>query len=168
VENKSQIELTQGQIALVDPGDQERLARYKWFAHYAPKRGIFYAARNAKIGNKKTIVWMHREVLGVSDRHIDVDHRNRETLDNRRCNLRTASRSQNKANAGLTISNKSGFKGVSWHSQTGKWIAMIHPGGKSKYLGLFADKAEAARAYDAAAIREFGDFAKLNLSGRGQ
>lgn len=91
-----------------------------------------------------------------------VDHINRNGLDNYRCNLRPATRLQNRMNCGLSKRNKSGFKGVSWHKSCNKWVAKIEINDKSIYLGLFDDKIEAAKAYNAAAKKHFGEFAWLN------
>jgi len=103
---------------------------------------------------------MHRLIMDAPD-GTDVDHRNMDRVDNRRSNLRLATRAENLRNQGLSRNNTSGFKGVS--RLDGKWRAEIRVKWKLIYLGLFDDKVEAARAYDTAAKEHFGEFARLNF-----
>ncbi len=77
--------------------------------------------------------------------------------------MRSASVGQNNANQGTRSDNKSGYKGVSFHAQRRKWRADIRDGNKQRHLGVFAEKREAARAYDVAAKQVFGEFAVLNF-----
>jgi len=95
-----------------------------------------------------------------------VDHRNGNGLDNRRANLRPATKSQNGANRLIAASNKSGFKGVDL--KKGRWRAQIKVVGSKIHLGYFDLAEEAARAYDMAAIEAFGEFATLNFPSPGQ
>jgi len=93
-----------------------------------------------------------------------------DTLDNRRCNLRICTNRENARNTRSSKLQKSGgFKGVFWHKKGQKWEAAIGageltPNGKRRriYLGLYWHPVEAARAYDAAALRHFGEFAAIN------
>ena len=89
---------------------------------------------------------------------VSIDHINRDKTDNRIANLRLATLAENNLNAPIRSNNTSGFKGVSLHRATGKWMAMIAVGGRSTYLGLFASKQEAADAYAAAGRRLHGEF----------
>jgi hypothetical protein len=162
------IPLTRGYATLVDDADYERvIAAGPWHTHIQPKRDTVYArrtlARNAE--GKQPTQPLHRFILGVTDSKTKVDHRNRYGLDNRRNNLRITTNSQNGANANKSRRRSSSrFKGVSWHKRIGKWSAHIGIKYKLIHLGYFAEELDAARAYDAAARKHFGDFAKCNLS----
>jgi len=109
-------------------------------------------------------VLLHRLVLARKigrplERGEEVDHINRNGLDNRRCNLRLATRSQNCANKPAYRTNRSGYKGVRWSSRAQKWIAYIRVRGQHKYLGRHTTPEAAHQAYLAAAIEAFGEFA---------
>lgn len=92
----------------------------------------------------------------------DIDHINQDRTDNRFCNLRVASRSENKANVGLRSDNVSGYKGISYVKARRLWQATISRDGKAKYLGRFARKENAALAYNFAAFELFGEYACFN------
>lgn len=90
----------------------------------------------------------------------DVDHRDRDRQNNRWANLRAATRSQNIHNMGMRERNTSGRKGAIWDAHRGKWQARITINGKHAFLGRFETRDAAGDAYDAAAEKHFGDFAK--------
>ncbi len=102
---------------------------------------------------------MHRVILKAPG-GLDVDHINGDGLDNRRINLRVCTRSQNLANQGTQARNLSGCKGVSWDKRTGRWITFISVNSKNHNLGRFDDLQTARAAYQAAAVRHFGEFAR--------
>ena len=155
------ITLTQGQFALVDDCDFEKVNQFKWCAHKGLKNHTFYAYRNTPyVAGHRTQQLLHRFILGVDDSTIEVDHKNRDGLDCRRHNLRVATHSQNQGNRKLGDKSASGFKGVSW--QDSQWVTRISINGKTKWLGYSNDKVTAAKKYDAAAIEAFGDFALTN------
>jgi len=105
---------------------------------------------------------MHRVITKCKSGE-DIDHRNHDGLDNRRLNLRVCSRSQNLQNQRRRSNNTSGFKGVAWCEQTQDWTTAVKVNKKLIWLGHYADKEEAAHAYDAAAREHFGEFACLNF-----
>lgn len=169
------IPLGQGFHALVSPEDFERVDAYTWhLKRKTDKPAELYAQTRVRLtpgrdGSKLTVL-MHRFILGA-ERGQQVDHINGNPLDNRRENLRIASNSQNQQNVRHSANQKrGGFKGVYWHKASGKWMASIgcgplKPTGKRArvYLGLFTEPAEAARAYDRAALEHFGEYAALNF-----
>lgn len=146
-----EISLTQGKFTAVDDDDFDHLNQFRWVYH---NQG--YAAR--WLNDKRRWSLMHREILGVDD-DLDGDHINHNRLDNQRCNLRTATRSQNIQNSSKRVNTSSNFKGVSWHKNIKKWQAYI---GKIS-LGYYENPIDAALAYDAKAKEIFGDFACLNF-----
>jgi len=104
---------------------------------------------------------LHRLIVNASA-DLQVDHINMNKLDNRRCNLRICTRSQNKYNTAAPSHNTSGFKGVLWRKNSNKWMARVSVNGKYISLGLYDDILDAARAYNEAALKYHGEFARLN------
>ncbi len=158
------IPLTQGLYAWVDPEDYDALDRYKW--HATQGRTTFYAQRKAwdPVMRKEVTIKMHRQILPVGAGLV-VDHINRNGLDNRQANLRSATRSQNVCNrqrAGRTGGHSS-FRGVTWHKGMNQWFARIGVKGQAIPLGYFEDEIDAALAYDEAARYHHGPFATLNF-----
>jgi hypothetical protein len=151
-----EIELTQGRVARVDDVDFHKLAGFRWHLH---NKG--YAARGVKAGEQTSshLSLMHREITNAP-KGWQVDHINGDRLDNRRENLRLATRSQNQANS-LNPRNSSGFRGVS--PRNGRWVAQTKHLGRYYSLGTFDNPEDAARAYDKAAVRLHGQFARLNF-----
>lgn len=156
-----EIELTQGQVAIVDDEDFDRLSAFNWFAQWAKGTETFYANRRIFLGGGK-ILSMHRVVTSAPS-GMFIDHINKNTLDNRKANLRVCTNSENQRNRGKPKNNKSGFKGVSFSKDTFKWRADIMLNKKQICLGYFSDLHEAARAYDSAALEIHGAFARLNF-----
>jgi hypothetical protein len=169
------IPLTRGKSALADAADAEWLARWKWTAKERQSANTtrWYACRNENIGGKSHTVFMHRQILGlgaVEESEVDfVDFWNGDGLDNRRQNLRPCSGSQNNANR-QSQAKHSGFKGVYFtpgRDLKRPYRVTIMKNRHSVYLGHFASAEEGARAYDLAAIRMFGAFARLNFPTNG-
>jgi hypothetical protein len=149
-----EISLTQGKVALVDDEDFEWLNRWKWCAIRTPY--TFYAARCVGEG----LVYMHREIAGLQG--LQIDHRDRNGLNNQRYNLRAATSRQNVRNKGVYANNRFGLKGVYWNKSCKKFRAQIKVSGRSIHLGFFEDVFSAALAYNKAAVKYFGEFAWLN------
>lgn len=140
------INLTKGMVALVDDVDFEWLNQWKWCMQSSG-----YACRfdYSEGSNPGKMILMHRLLLKPSEGLV-VDHINRDKLDNRRDNLRIVSHSQNHLNSGLFKHNTSGYKGVTWDKERGKWKAQIKWNGKNKNLGLFLLPEHASAAYQEA------------------
>lgn len=102
-------------------------------------------------------------VVNKTPKGYYTDHINRDTLDNRRSNLRSATPQQNKQNQGKLKTNSSGYKGVSFCKAKRKWQATISVNSKNKHIGFHETAEAAARAYDTEARKLHGEFAKLNF-----
>lgn len=157
------IPLTQGKYALVDDADYEWLSQWRWRVHNKPD-GQIYARTSIKINNKWTTVFMHRLIMKPHP-HLEVDHINRNGLDNRRENLRICTRRQNLFNAIGKIKSTSKYKGVSWSSGRKKWCVSIFANGRAINLGRYNNEIEAAKVYDQAAKKYFGEYARINIQG---
>lgn len=159
-----QIPLSKGKYALVDAADYEFLSQWGWRCF---ERGTFYVYRSGYAGyingkQKAKTIYMHRLILNAPD-GMEVDHINGDGLCNIRSNLRLATKSQNNMNQRKTR-GVSRFKGVARHKQCQKWQAGIKINGKRINLGLFVTETEAALAYNEAAVRLHGEFARLNIT----
>jgi hypothetical protein len=151
------IPLPHGLFTIVDAEDAPRATTgLKWHLDadgYVVRGGGRNKARNEKL---------HRVVMNAP-KGVEVDHINGDKLDNRKCNLRFVTHTQNCVNAGLRKHNKSGYKGVSWEPRATAWRVYIRVNGKQIHLGHFKDVEDAARAYDAAAVEAWGEFAFRNF-----
>lgn len=158
-----QIELPNGSVTLVDAELIPIISAYKW--HPAGSAGGgFYARTNMKcLNGKSRPVMLHHVVIGFPLNKLQVDHINGDKLDNRRCNLRVVTPRQNIVNRCRHKNNHTGYKGVSFNKNKGKYSVQLGTVPKKKYIGLYDDKDTAAKAYDIAALKEFGDFARLNF-----
>ena len=157
------IALTRGKFAIVDAEDYERLSQYRWFCLSC--QWGFYAARNSRKNesDKRRTILMHKEIVSAPDGFL-IDHINNNSLDNRKSNLRPATPSQNICNRRLSKAGcYSQYRGVTWDKRKNKWMAHITHEKKSIFLGYFNSEIDAAHAYDQAAIKYHGEFARLNF-----
>lgn len=148
--------LQNGLFTLIDAEDADWLSHYTWTiksGNYVccPKYGI--------VNGKRRIPTIHRLILNAPS-GVLVDHKNGDSLDNRRTNLRLATCSDNQHNRRRNKNNTSGYKGVSWYRPTGRWTANIKANGRQKHLGLYDSPAEAHAAYCRAARELHQEFAR--------
>lgn len=155
------IPLSQGFMAWVSPEDFRRVMKRKWSV-LKKKNGDMYAQTNMKVEGRWIRVLLHRFIL-EPPAGIQVDHRNGNGLDCTRENMRLATHGQNIHNQ-KPRAGSSKFKGVSRCTKN-RWMAQITSQREYRYLGLFANEEDAAKAYDVAAKQLHGDFAKLNFPG---
>ena len=152
-----QIPLSRGQFAIVDDEDYDHLvARGKW---HCTRSG--YAVRTEKQLGRKVYIFMHRLIVNAPKNKV-ADHIDRNSLNNQRSNLRICTQAENSRNATLSKNNTSGFNGVTWCKSGKKWRVLIEVDRIKKNIGLFSCKVEAAKAYNEAAIKYHGEFAKIN------
>lgn len=153
------IVLNRGRFAMVDAEDYDRLARYKWYC--IGSQGYLYAKRCE--GNR--MIKMHRDIV-KPPAGFYVDHKNHNTLDNRKSNLRICTPAQNLFNQIPSEKGTSRYKGVHWSGDKKRWAAVIGFKKKQIFIGYFDYELDAAIAYDDRASELFGEFAALNCQYR--
>jgi len=153
------IPLTQGKFALIDDEDFERVSQYKW--HASKSRYCWYARKGRTIVIKTKSKLMHNLII-TTPKGMQIDHINRNGLDNRRKNLRIVTPSENRMNL-VSHCGSSKYKGVSWHTIDKRWRAYITKNRKRYWLRTHKTQEEAARTYDKAAKELFGKYAYLNF-----
>ncbi len=159
-----EIPLTKGYVTVVDDWRAD-LADRAMHAKTST-RSRAYAVWHDRIGGKRRQTFLHRVIAAriygpIFLLGMEVDHINGDTLDNRDCNLRLATRKQNGRNRRRNRNNTSGYKGVYWHKANGKWAAQIVVNGKRRHLGYFDDPRDAYAAYCEAAYALHGEFASV-------
>jgi hypothetical protein len=160
------VDLTRGYHAVVDAADAPLVANYSWYALVQRRRDgsprVYAQASMPRVGAKRRRVMLHRLILGLTaaDR-FEVDHADGDGLNNKRSNLRVATRSENAANRRVNSNNRLQVKGVCLRPG-GKFEANIKVNGELRYLGCFETVEEAAAAYNHAALKRSGDFARLS------
>lgn len=154
-----EIPLTRGKVAIIDAADYELVSKYKWYANKKGRKSQKFYAANKGHGNRT--VYLHRLILGDACTGLIVDHKNGNTLDNRRENLRAATHIQNTLNRRKSNSKASSkYKGVSWNQEKKKWSAEVRV-----RIGHFDNEDDAARAYNVYAELLHGQYACLNPIG---
>jgi hypothetical protein len=147
-------------FALVDDSDYKELNKHHWFA-FGQGSGNLRVRRHIKKNGKWVGLKMHIAIMGRVDGK-EIDHKNGNALDNQRKNLRHCTHAENLRNRGVTVNSTSGFKGVYWCKGNKKWRTYIKYCGKMIYCGHFFCLIKAAKAYNTAASKYFGEFARLN------
>lgn len=143
-----------GEEFTIDKEDYERVSKVSWYNHCGYMR--------ARMGKK--LVSLHRYLLDLStEEKRQVDHIDRNKLNNCKSNLRLATASQNGANRRRQVNSINNYKGVSWKKDKKKWTASITQNGKQKHIGYYTTEEGAAIAYNEKAIELFGDFACINV-----
>jgi hypothetical protein len=160
-----------GRFTLIDDEDFERVSAHIW--HCKKDLNTYYAEATFPMDEShpgRHGVKLHRFILGVTDRNIEIDHQNGDGLDNQRDNLRACAHWQNMANKKLPKQNTSGYRGIVKEKRYSAkyWTAKIRVNGKDMYLGSSTDIEKAAHLYDEAAMKYFGEFARLNFPLDGQ
>lgn len=162
------IALTQGQYAIVDTHLYDWLMQWNWYARFDKTTGGYYVVRNSEtVNRKKGIVSMHAQIMGEDKVGGRLrDHANRIATDNRGSNLRWALPNQSATNTtqpARKAARSSKFRGVHSHPDGVRWISQIMHMGIKISLGTFVEEIEAARTYDANAIKLHGSYAMLNF-----
>lgn len=157
-----EIKLSQGKVALVDDADYDWLNQWKWHACKTSNNKSWTARRKSVgKGGRQINVHMHREILSVVQNGVEVDHKDGDTLNNQRHNLRACSRTENIFNT-HSRGGTSKHKGVCYNKSNGKWAAQIAAKKHRIHIGYFDKEEDAAMAYNTLAKKHHGEFAKLN------
>ena len=149
---------------LVDEQDYENCSDYRW---RLDRRYVWcrkdYGYENGV--RKQSFIYLHRLLISPPKGMV-VDHIDGNPLNNIRNNLRICTHSQNLCNQMAVRKHTSKYKGVSWDKRNRNWNSRIGIGNNTtKHIGSFEDEVQAAIAYNNAALKYFGEFAKLNIIG---
>lgn len=136
-----EIILTQGKTSIVDDADFVWLSKWRWFFDGR------YAVRTCTVDGKKTSIRMHAQIMDTP-KGLVTDHINRNKLDNRRCNLRICTGSENSINVDMLKRNTTGFKNIYFKKQTGRWFSQVVREKNLVHLGYFENIEDAIKARD--------------------
>ena len=167
------IKLTQGKFTVIDDDLYKSLLEYMeehgvggWYA-YNNHGHCFYAVAPVEKGG---LLYLHRVIAEIADlpipssKHTQIDHRNRNGLDNMVCNLRWVTSGQNQYNTkNYNVRKTSKYRGVCRFKNCSKWVAKISFNSRKVHIGYFTDEEEAARAYDKKKIEITGEHYGLNF-----
>lgn len=156
--------LTSQNVTLIDDEDYSLVSQYKWGVSGIRKNGrLWLYVQGWSYALRQKHVYLHRLILGAKKGQV-VDHINGDRFDNRRSNLRICTLAENARNRiKHCATNKYKGVGAVIRDKGMGYKASIFHSGKYYWLGIFDNEIEAARAYDAAAIRLHGEFALLNF-----
>jgi len=159
------IHLSNGYKCIVDDSDYSFLSKSKWSADVRnggkPSERV-YAVRVVRVNGKPKKIYMHRVITGAEKRCEIVDHINRDTLDNRRCNLRVVDNARNLKNTGVSRTSKNKYKGVYYVERLDKYRVRTTINGKLKSFGSYSDIEEAAKKYNSVIRKHYGEDYYLN------
>jgi hypothetical protein len=171
MQNFTEVVLKNGIVTMVDTEDLPLMAKYTGWYTLRQSNGKLYVrgydkSRYVAKVRKQKIVSLHRIIMGVNDPKILIDHADHDTLNNRKSNLRLCTQAQNQQNRSGIASHKksSQYRGVFKRELVNgiSWRAGIRYNGKWNTLGHFKDEITAAKVYNEAAKKFFGEFASLN------
>lgn len=160
-----EIKLREDLILLLDDQDVWAVEKYSLVADRRGSTWYVPAQEKGAGAARKPKHYLHRLLMGFPE-GMDVDHRDGNGLNNLRSNLRVATRTQNSLNRDRSSTNSSGYKGVFWNAQRGKWYARLTVSGIGRKRGYFATPEEAAQAYDQLVTAHAAEFGRLNAAGR--
>jgi len=149
----------------IDNQDYHFIEQYAWYIGKSSGRNNTYYVKSTS--SDGVTIYLHRLILGITDKALKVDHIDGNGLNNTRTNLRLSSQSENNCNVAKRLkmngqSCYSQYKGVCRNKRKNKWVAYISFNNIRKHLGYFEDECEAAKAYNIAASSTHGKFARLN------
>lgn len=158
-----EVPLTRGFVAIIDDEDAETVLALSWRVTLSQRQSTPYAITSTPRGEgPRRTLFLHRFIIAPPPELL-VDHKDGNGLNCRRSNLRVATPTENAANCRRPV-GAAGFRGVVKPSpRNPRWSAQIQCRGKYHFLGAFDAPEEAARAYDDAALRLFGEFSVLNF-----
>jgi hypothetical protein len=149
-----------------------KIEKFTWSVIHQPNRckdsvNFSVATHTYDASGRRTLLYLYRLIYDLAGHPPTpiIDHKDGDSLNNSERNLRAANYKQNGCNRGLSRTNTSGVKGVYWNKRDECWLAYIGVNGKKIYLGSFDTPIEGAVAYNNAAVKYHGEFARLNVIG---